>query len=38
MVSEDFFSFSHYKSLGANGPWGVASLGPPGLDWQDLCR
>ena len=29
MVSEKkiFFSFSHYKSMGANDPWGVASLG-----------
>ena len=24
-------SFSHYKSMGANDPWGVASLGPRGL-------
>ena len=28
---EDFVSFSHYKSLGANDPLGVASLGPRGL-------
>ena len=31
MVSEKnffFLSFSHYKSVGANDPWGVASLGP----------
>ena len=26
---EDFFS--HYKSMGANDPWGVASLGPRGM-------
>ena len=32
---EVFLSFSHYKSMGANG--GVASL-DQGLDWQDLCR
>ena len=25
---ENFFSFFHYKSMVANGPWGVASLGP----------
>ena len=30
---EDFFSFSHYKSMGAN-----CQFGPKGLDWQDLCR
>ena len=35
---EDFLSFSNYKSMGANDPWGVASLDPRGLDWQDLCR
>ena len=29
--SEDFFNFSHYKSMGANDPRGVASLGPSGL-------
>ena len=29
---EDFFlSFSYYKSMGANGPQGVASLSPRGL-------
>ena len=28
---EDFLSFSHYKSMGANDPRGVASLGPRGL-------
>ena len=28
---EEFLSFSHYKSLGANDPRGVASLGPRGL-------
>ena len=26
-----FFSFSHYKSMGANEPRGVASLDPRGL-------
>ena len=32
MVSEeDFLSFSHYKSMGANVPRGMASLGPRGL-------
>ena len=32
MVSEkNIFCFSHYKSMGANDPWGVASLGPRGL-------
>ena len=25
---EDFFSFSHFKSMGANDPRGVASLDP----------
>ena len=30
---EDFLSFSHYKSMGANG-----QFGPQGLDCQDLCR
>ena len=28
---EDFLSFSHCKSMGANDPQGVASLGPRGL-------
>ena len=28
---EDFLSFSHYKSMGANEPQGVASLSPRGL-------
>ena len=28
---EDFLSFFHYKSMGANDPWGVASLDPRGL-------
>ena len=28
-----FLSFSHYKSMGANDPRGVASLGPRGLIW-----
>ena len=33
MVSEEKIdlSFSHYKSMGANDPRGVASLGPRGL-------
>ena len=32
MVSEDdFLSISHYKSMGANGPLGVASLDPRGF-------
>ena len=33
MVSEKkiFFYFSHYKSMGANDPWGMASLDPRGL-------
>ena len=35
---EDFLSFSHYKSMGANDPQGMASLGPRGVDWQDLYR
>ena len=28
---EDFWSFSHYKSMGANEPQGVANLGPRGM-------
>ena len=28
---EDFLSFSHYKSMGANDPRSVASLDPRGL-------
>ena len=28
---EDFLSFSHYKSMGANDPRGVANLGPRGM-------
>ena len=28
---EDFLDFSHYKSITANDPRGVASLGPSGL-------
>ena len=28
---EDFIRFSHYKSMGANDPRDVASLGPRGL-------
>ena len=33
MVTEKkiFLFFSHYKSTGANDPWGMASLGPRGL-------
>ena len=31
MVSEDFLSFSHYKSVGANEPRDVASLDPRGM-------
>ena len=29
---EDFLSVSHYKSMGANHPQGMASLGPRGLN------
>ena len=34
---DDFLSFSHYNSMGANDPqaWPVWDQG---LDWQDLCR
>ena len=35
---EDFLSFFHYKSMGANDPQGVASFRPQGLELQDLCR
>ena len=28
---DDFLSFSHYKSMGANNPQGVASLDPRGM-------
>ena len=28
---EDFLNFSHFKSMGANDPQGVAILGPRGL-------
>ena len=28
---EDILSFSHYKSIGVNDPWGIARLGPRGL-------
>ena len=28
---EDFLSFSHYKSMGGNDPWRVASLDPRDL-------
>ena len=35
---EDFLSFSHYKSMGANYPSGCAQFRPQGIDWQDLCR
>ena len=30
-VREDFLSFSHYKSMGANDPRGMASSDPRGL-------
>ena len=33
---EDFVSFSHYKSMGANDPPGHGQFWPQGLDWQDL--
>ena len=28
---EDFLSFSHYKSMGANEPLGMANLDPRGM-------
>ena len=28
---EDFFSITHYKSLGADESWGVANLDPRGM-------
>ena len=28
---EDFLSFSHYKSMGANDPWDLANLDPRGM-------
>ena len=28
---EDFLSFSHYKAMGANDPWGVANLDLRGM-------
>ena len=28
---EDFLSFSHFKSMGAKDPWGMASLDPRDL-------
>ena len=31
MVSEKKTSLSHYKSMGANNPWGMANLDPRGL-------
>ena len=31
MVLEDFLYSSHYKAMGAIGPWGVASLDPGGF-------
>ena len=34
---EDFLSFSHYKSLGANDLQGLANFRPRGHGWQDLC-
>ena len=35
---EDFFSFSRYKSMGANDAPGRGQFGPQGLDWQHVCR
>ena len=29
---EDFLRFSHYKSMGANDPQGMANLDPRGMD------
>ena len=29
---EDILSFSHYKSVGENGPQGMANLDPRGMD------
>ena len=38
MISEKIFlRFSHYMSMGAKDPWGMANL-DLGLDWQDLRR
>ena len=31
MVSTKIFCFSHYKSMGANDPQGVATVGPRGM-------
>ena len=28
---DDFLSFSHYKCMGANDPWGMANLDPRGI-------
>ena len=39
MVSEKkIFKVFPIISMGDNEPQGVASTGPQGLDWQDLCR
>ena len=35
---EDFLSFSHYKSMGANDPRGRGQFGSQGRSWQNLCR
>ena len=35
--AEDFKRFSHYKSMGANEPRGMANLDHRGMG-QDLCR
>ena len=35
---ENFLSFSHFKSIGVNEPWGVGKFGPKGHGWQNLCR
>ena len=35
---EDFLSFSHYKSMGANDPRGRGQFGSQGCSWQNLCR
>ena len=34
---EDYLSFLHYKSMGANDPWVHGQFGHQGLDWQELC-
>ena len=39
MVSEeDFFKFSHYKSIWELMAPRCGQFGPQGLDWRDLCR